>query len=68
MTVRRHPQAVVAVVFTCATLLSMGPHLLMLGYKMAGAAPPAALLLLCPLHQIEARETPRFTLHVRPLT
>jgi hypothetical protein len=68
MTLRRHPQAVVAVVFTCATLLSLGPHLMMLGYRVAGATPPAALLLLCPLHRLGAGHAPALVLHARPLT
>jgi hypothetical protein len=55
-------------VFTCATLLSLGPHLMMLGYWVAGATPPAALLLLCPLHRLGAGHAPALVLHARPLT
>ena len=40
-----------------ATLGSFGPHLMMLGYKVAGAAPPATLLFFCPLHQLGEQRT-----------
>ncbi|MBV9465084.1 MAG: hypothetical protein JO206_09710 [Solirubrobacterales bacterium] len=39
---------------TLALLASLGPHLLMVGYSVAGARPPAALLYFCPLHQLGA--------------
>jgi hypothetical protein len=68
MTLRRHPPAVVATVFALATAASLGPHLAMLGYRVTGATPPAELLLLCPLHQLEAGRPPAFTVHARPLT
>ncbi|HEY5429007.1 MAG TPA: hypothetical protein VIK04_07790 [Solirubrobacteraceae bacterium] len=68
MTLRSHPRAVAALVFTFATLVSLGPHLMILGYQVAGATPPAGLLLLCPLHRLEAERAPALVLHARPLT
>jgi hypothetical protein len=67
---RRHPQIVVAIVFVLATVASLGPHLLILGYGVAGARPPAALLLVCPLHRLDsspAHPSPRLVLHAKPL-
>jgi hypothetical protein len=43
---------VVAAVLLLATLGSFGPHVLMLGYRVAGTKPPATLLFFCPLHQL----------------
>ncbi len=68
MSLRRHPNLVVAVVFAVATLASLGPHLLMLGYSVAGARPPAALLLICPLHRLDTPQTHSFVLKAKPLT
>jgi hypothetical protein len=56
------------VVFALATVASLGPHLLMLGYSVAGAKPPSALLFVCPLHRLDARPAPEFVLKARPLT
>jgi len=51
-----------------ATLLSLGPHLLMLGYHVAGASPPAELVLFCPLHHLaDAHRASTWTLRARPL-
>jgi hypothetical protein len=50
MRVRRLPNFAV-VLLVCAGLLGVfGPHLLILGYKAAGAQPPGALLYFCVLH------------------
>jgi hypothetical protein len=68
MSLRRRPNLVVAVVFAVATLTSLGPHLLMLGYSVAGARPPAALLLICPLHRLDATQPHSFVLKAKPLT
>ena len=68
MRLRRHPNLVVAVVFAVATLASLGPHLVMLGYAVAGARPPAALLLVCPLHRLDTPSTHPFVLKAKPLT
>ncbi|HEY1714588.1 MAG TPA: hypothetical protein VGG07_16930 [Solirubrobacteraceae bacterium] len=71
MKLRRHPNLVVAVVFAVATLASLGPHLMMLGYSVAGAKPPAALLLVCPLHRLDASghsHAQPFVLTAKPLT
>jgi hypothetical protein len=68
MMLRRHPHLVFAVVFALATVASLGPHLLMLGYSVAGAKPPSALLFVCPLHRLDARPAPEFVLKARPLT
>jgi hypothetical protein len=55
-------------VIVLALLVSFGPHLLMLGYHLAGAAPPAELLLVCPLHNGgSAHPAPSWTLHAKPL-
>jgi hypothetical protein len=68
MSLRRHPQVVVAVVFALAMLASLGPHLLMLGYSVAGAQPPTALLFVCPLHRLDTGHAPEFVLKSKPLT
>jgi hypothetical protein len=68
MSLRRHPNLVVVVVFAVATLASIGPHLLMLGYSVAGVRPPAALLLVCPLHRLDAASARPFVLKAKPLT
>ena len=71
MKVRRHPTLVVAVVFAVATLASLGPHLMMLGYSVAGAQPPPALLLVCPLHRLDDSrhgDAHPFVLKAKPLT
>ncbi len=68
MSLRRHPNLVVAVVFVVATLAALGPHLLMLGYSVAGAKPPAALLLVCPLHRLDTLQKHPFVLKAKPLT
>jgi hypothetical protein len=68
MSLRRHPNVVVAVVFVVATLASLGPHLLMLGYSVAGAKPPAALLFVCPLHRLDSGHAHSFVLKAKPLT
>lgn len=66
MRLRRHPQAVVVTVFALATVAALGPHLLMLGYDMAGVRPPAAVLLFCPLHHLFEQHS-HWALHARPL-
>ena len=68
MSLRRHPQILVAVVFAMATLASLGPHLLMLGYSVAGAKAPAALLFICPLHHLDAPSAHQFVLKAKPLS
>jgi hypothetical protein len=68
MNLRRHPNLVVAVVFAVATLASLGPHLMMLGYAVAGARPPAALLFVCPLHRLDPPHAQGFALNAKPLT
>jgi len=68
MRLRRHPQLVVAAVFALATVAALGPHLVMLGYDVAGVRPPAAILLFCPLHHLLEQHSSHWTLHARPLT
>lgn len=68
MRLRRHPNLVIAMVFAVATLASLGPHLLMLGYSVAGARPPAAVLFLCPLHRLDAGHAHSFVLKAKPLS
>jgi hypothetical protein len=68
MSLRRHPNLVVAVVFAVATLASLGPHLLMLGYRVAGSTPPAAVLFICPLHRLDTPPAHPFVLKAKPLT
>ncbi len=71
MKLRRHPNLVVALVFAVATLASLGPHLMMLGYSVAGAKPPGALLLVCPLHRLDTSghsQAQPFALKAKPLT
>ena len=68
MNLRRHPNLVVAVVFAVATLASLGPHLMILGYSVAGARPPAALLFICPLHRLDHPAAHGFALKAKPLT
>jgi hypothetical protein len=68
MKLRRHPHLVAAVVFALATAASLGPHLLMVGYSVAGARPPAALIFVCPLHRLDGGHPREFTLRAKPLT
>ena len=68
MSLRRHPNLVIATVFAVATLASIGPHLLMLGYSVAGVRPPAALLFVCPLHRLDTPSGHTFVLKAKPLT
>jgi hypothetical protein len=68
MSLRRHPNLVVAMVFVAATLASVGPHLLMLGYSVAGVKPPPALLFVCPLHRLDSPHPQQFVLKAKPLT
>ncbi len=61
-------QLIPPIVIAVAILASLGPHLLMLGYHVAGVAPPSALLLLCPLHHLtSAPPAPAWTIHAKPL-
>ena len=55
-------------VFAVATLASLGPHLLMLGYSVAGVTPPAAVLFICPLHRLDTGHAQSFVLKAKPLT
>ena len=55
-------------VFALAMVASLGPHLLMLGYSVAGAQPPTALLFVCPLHRVDTGHAPEFVLKAKPLT
>ena len=68
MKLGRHPRLVATVVLVLATLASLGPHLLMVGYSVAGAKPPAALIFVCPLHRLDAGHPRDFTLRAKPLT
>jgi hypothetical protein len=68
MSLRRHPHIVAAVIFALATLASLGPHLLILGYSVAGAKPPPALLLVCPLHRLDSSPAHKFVLKAKPLS
>jgi hypothetical protein len=68
MRLRPRAQLIPLAVVVLATLASFGPHLLMLGYHVAGAAPPSELLLLCPLHHVTAAHpAPSWTVHAKPL-
>jgi hypothetical protein len=68
MTVHRLRSMIVAFVFALATVGTLGPHMMMLGYKLAGARPPAELLLFCPLHRLDAsHEGSSWTLSAKPL-
>jgi hypothetical protein len=53
-----------------ATLASLGPHMMILGYTIADAKPPAALVFMCPLHRLEApsaaSSASRLVLHAKP--
>ena len=63
------PQALTAVIFGLAVLAALGPHLAVFALEAAGAQPPAALLLLCPLHQLAAQHAAAsFHLHAPALT
>jgi hypothetical protein len=50
VSVRRLPNVVVVLLICVGTLGVFGPHLLMIGFKAAGARPPAALAYFCVLH------------------
>jgi hypothetical protein len=47
--VRLHPNILAVGLLSLAVLGSLGPHLLMLGYKVAGARPPLVLSYFCVL-------------------
>jgi hypothetical protein len=68
MKLRHHPHLIAAMVFVLATFASLGPHLLMVGYSVAGAKPPAALSFVCPLHRLDSAHEPKFVLKAKPLT
>jgi hypothetical protein len=68
MKLRRHPHLIAAVVFALATVASLGPHLLMVGYSVAGTRPPAALIFVCPLHRLDSGHVQQFVLKAKPLT
>jgi hypothetical protein len=68
MRLRPRAQLIPPTVIALALLVSVGPHLLMLGYHVAGAAPPSELLLLCPLHHLtSAHSAPSWTVPAKPL-
>ena len=50
MLVRRLPNPVVVLLMCLGMFGAFGPHLLMLGFRAAGARPPAALVYFCVLH------------------
>jgi hypothetical protein len=52
--VAHRPNVIVVLGLVVATLASLGPHMMILGYTLADAKPPAALVFLCPLHRLEA--------------
>jgi hypothetical protein len=49
MRLLRHPNALTILLLCVATVGVFGPHLMMLGYKVAGVHPPAALTFFCLL-------------------
>jgi hypothetical protein len=65
--VLRSPNALVAIALSIATLASLGPHLVMVGYKVAGARPPAALVFFCLLHHTGQRPSTALAARTRPL-
>jgi hypothetical protein len=68
MRLRSRAHVIPPTVIVLALVASLGPHLLMLGYHLAGAAPPSELLLLCPLHHGGSVHTATsWTLHAKPL-
>jgi hypothetical protein len=68
MRLRPRAQLIPPAVIALAMLASLGPHLLMLGYHVAGVAPPSELLLLCPLHHLTAAHAASsWALHAKPL-
>jgi hypothetical protein len=63
-----HAQLIPPVVIALALVASLGPHLLILGYHVVGAAPPSELLLFCPLHHAtSAHSASSWTLQAKPL-
>jgi hypothetical protein len=58
---------VAPVVLALAMLASLGPHLAILGYEMAGARPPATLVFFCPLHSRSRSDpAPQWSVHAKP--
>ncbi|MBV9309878.1 MAG: hypothetical protein JOZ73_03560 [Solirubrobacterales bacterium] len=55
---RRSSNWIAVFALLTATLASLGPHLAMFGYDLAGAHPPAALLFVCPLHRLSSEKAP----------
>jgi hypothetical protein len=72
MRLARRPNVIVVLGLLVATLASLGPHMMILGYTLADAKPPAALVFLCPLHRLEApspspaSSASRLVLHAKP--
>src|SRR5581483_7267356 len=63
----RLPDVLIGSVMALATFVSLGPHLLMLGYRVAGAQPPAALVYFCPLHRVESGGSSKVVIHAPQL-
>jgi hypothetical protein len=63
-------QLIPPTVIALATVVSLGPHLLILAYHLAGAVPPADVLLFCPLlhHAAAVNHPSTWTLNAPPLT
>lgn len=69
MRLRPRAQLISPAIIALSLLVSLGPHLLTLGYHVAGAPPPSELLLLCPLHHLtSAHPAPAWTVPAKPLT
>jgi hypothetical protein len=62
------PNAVVVATLVLGVLATFGPHMIMLGYKVAGVRAPAALLYFCPLHRLSAANSSALVIRAKPLT
>jgi hypothetical protein len=66
---RINPNIVVAVVLALSVLGSIGPHLLILGYRAAGVTPPSTLVFFCPLHRLaDESASKQLVIKAKPLS
>jgi hypothetical protein len=58
VSVNRISDRVAVTLVSLGLLGSFGPHLAILGFRVADVHPPAALVFVCPLHQAGAAKPP----------
>jgi hypothetical protein len=58
VSVNRISDRVVVTLLSLGLLGSLGPHLAIVGLRVADVRPPAALVFVCPLHQAGVAKPP----------